>query len=55
MELEPKINEVELIIDHANNPFVLQALKECKLFLNHIKTDRIRIKIFLWIAFLLIR
>ncbi len=44
MEIEPKITEVELIRDHEKNPLEPQALKECKLYLNLIKTDRYRIK-----------
>ncbi len=44
MELEPKINKVELIRDCDKNHLEPQALKEYKLYLNHIKSDRIRIK-----------
>ncbi len=44
MELEPKISEVELIRDHEKNPLEPHTLKECKLYLNLIRTDRYRIK-----------
>ncbi len=46
MELEPKVREVELIRDCEKNPLVTAAMKEAKLYLNHIKTDRYRIKYF---------
>ncbi len=44
MELEPKITEVELIIDCEKKPLEPQALKECKLYLSLIKADRHKIK-----------
>ncbi len=44
MGLEPKITEVELIRDCVKNPLEPTAMKEAKLYLYHIKTDRYRIK-----------
>ncbi len=44
MELGSKIAEVELIRDREKNPLEPTAIKEVKLYLNHIKTDRYRIK-----------
>ncbi len=44
MELEPKIAELQLVRDRNENPLVPTAMKEAKLYLNHIKTDRCRIK-----------
>ncbi len=44
MELESRIAEVELIRDHEKNPLEPTAMKEAKLYLNHIKMDRYRIK-----------
>ncbi len=44
MELEPKNAKVELIRDHDKNNLEPTAMKEAKLYLNHIKMDRYRIK-----------
>ncbi len=43
-ELEPKISEMELIIDHEKEPLSAKAMKHVKLYLTKIKQDRFKIK-----------
>ncbi len=45
-ELEPKISEMELIIDCEKQPLSAKAMKHAKLYFTKIKQDRFKIKFF---------